>query len=534
MWLLYEALDQRLRQRPPSRSRTLTPPRLGPLRAHVRRRFPRTAPTLACRSGRCGATTTSTAATATSPTPTSSPRSTDATASSPPDQARELGLLDPDGPGRGPIRTCPGCSTPTAKSSPRSSRPSPATPASTARPARSSRAATNPTRGLHFEGDGETAWGTKFVLVAARSTETCTAGSSSTSNGSPTPAAKPAPPWTASPASRPTSPARKASSTTPHCAACTTRHLLRDLGLLPVNRVTAAKASPKKPRRERATRREERPHRRQDHHPRRRHRPLTVALYARGGARRHRRTHRHRRPPLHRHSPASAPTATATRTASTAGTTTTDSPTTYGARTITVRLHGNADDTARKFNRTENVRPIPPDDPDFDRLYPAPQRRRVHQPQPRRHPLAPPRPQHRPRTANTSTSSATRSWSTRSRSTATSDDRAEPLAACRRSTHRPVAATSARRTAPGVVESATRRRQRGPRSHSRPQLPLPSAQPARGFLPRNRAAPAPVAQGIEHRFPKPWVAGSNPAGGTPRPRGHPCGHPLAAEALLSR
>jgi hypothetical protein len=30
---------------------------------------------------------------------------------------------------------------------------------------------------------------------------------------------------------------------------------------------------------------------------------------------------------------------------------------------------------------------------------------------------------------------------------------------------------------------------------------------------RERAVPAPVAQGIEHRFPKPCVAGSNPAGG---------------------
>ena len=29
-----------------------------------------------------------------------------------------------------------------------------------------------------------------------------------------------------------------------------------------------------------------------------------------------------------------------------------------------------------------------------------------------------------------------------------------------------------------------------------------------------RPAPASVAQGIEHRFPKPCVAGSNPAGGT--------------------
>ena len=36
--------------------------------------------------------------------------------------------------------------------------------------------------------------------------------------------------------------------------------------------------------------------------------------------------------------------------------------------TITVRQHGNNDDANREFNRTENVRPIPPDDPDFDRL----------------------------------------------------------------------------------------------------------------------------------------------------------------------
>lgn len=38
--------------------------------------------------------------------------------------------------------------------------------------------------------------------------------------------------------------------------------------------------------------------------------------------------------------------------------------------TITVRLHGTDDDTKRRFNRTENVRPIPPDDPDFARLFP--------------------------------------------------------------------------------------------------------------------------------------------------------------------
>ena len=44
-------------------------------------------------------------------------------------------------------------------------------------------------------------------------------------------------------------------------------------------------------------------------------------------------------------------------------------PDDHGGGTITARLHGNNDDAKRKFNRTENVRPIPADDPDFDRLY---------------------------------------------------------------------------------------------------------------------------------------------------------------------
>ena len=40
-----------------------------------------------------------------------------------------------------------------------------------------------------------------------------------------------------------------------------------------------------------------------------------------------------------------------------------------GEGQITVRLHQNDADRKRKFNRTENVRPIPPSDPDFPRLY---------------------------------------------------------------------------------------------------------------------------------------------------------------------
>ncbi|MCZ7529038.1 MAG: hypothetical protein M5U31_01025 [Acidimicrobiia bacterium] len=67
-------------------------------------------------------------------------------------------------------------------------------------------------------------------------------------------------------------------------------------------------------------------------------------------------------------------------------------PAEYGDATITVRLHSTADDTARGLNRTENVRPIPPTDPDFTDLF----RRRIHQPSPRRHALPAQGTQHRP------------------------------------------------------------------------------------------------------------------------------------------
>jgi hypothetical protein len=44
-------------------------------------------------------------------------------------------------------------------------------------------------------------------------------------------------------------------------------------------------------------------------------------------------------------------------------------PEAYGGGEITVRLSGNAEDERRRFNRPENLRAIPPADPDFDRLY---------------------------------------------------------------------------------------------------------------------------------------------------------------------
>lgn len=40
-----------------------------------------------------------------------------------------------------------------------------------------------------------------------------------------------------------------------------------------------------------------------------------------------------------------------------------------GGGTVTVRLHTNDEDRRRKFNRAENVRQIPPGDPDFETLY---------------------------------------------------------------------------------------------------------------------------------------------------------------------
>ncbi|MDA9293049.1 hypothetical protein N9Q18_01045 [bacterium] len=44
-------------------------------------------------------------------------------------------------------------------------------------------------------------------------------------------------------------------------------------------------------------------------------------------------------------------------------------PERLGGGTVTVRLNSNAEDTKRKFNRAENVRQIPPGDPDFEILY---------------------------------------------------------------------------------------------------------------------------------------------------------------------
>ncbi|MGQ0434861.1 MAG: hypothetical protein ACT452_20930 [Microthrixaceae bacterium] len=224
-----------------------------------------------------------------------------------------------------------------------------------------------PDADLHFEGTGETAWGTKFVLLATRGPDVHSrilldvayvhtkGGEAATAMG----------------CLERTAPLVPGAQGVVYDTALRGVHhqtLLRELGLLPINRVAAAKANPKGPRRNQRDRRveklvfvETKTITQPDGVPRK------VDLYARAGAigigtlaadgallfvplariRTHRnadkggyRWYNDYRLPDH-----------------------------VGGGTLTVRLHGDASDIARKFNRTENVRPIPPEDPDFRALF---------------------------------------------------------------------------------------------------------------------------------------------------------------------
>jgi hypothetical protein len=44
-------------------------------------------------------------------------------------------------------------------------------------------------------------------------------------------------------------------------------------------------------------------------------------------------------------------------------------PESFGGGQVSLRLHGDDDDKAKRLNRTENLRAIAPGDPDFDGLY---------------------------------------------------------------------------------------------------------------------------------------------------------------------
>ena len=229
------------------------------------------------------------------------------------------------------------------------------------RPARA-----EPDAGLHFEGTGETAWGLKWVIVAVRSEEVHGRIILDTD-------------WVPSPGGEAAVAMDCFRGIAARCPGAMgviydtalrgVHHqtLLRDLGLLPVNRVTAAKAGAKKPRRAEGQRVEKSTHLEDREVTLPDGSTTTVSLFAQGGA-------------------VGIGTLTATgdllftplkriRTHRKADKTQYrwyndyELPEHLGRKQITVRLHGNDEDAQRKFNRTENVRPIPPSDPDFQRLY---------------------------------------------------------------------------------------------------------------------------------------------------------------------
>jgi hypothetical protein len=282
------------------------------------------------------------------------------------DQARALGLLDPDGPGSW---THPDLSrmihadgkviTPLFRAKPGDTCVDPYT--GEIRGLRH-----DPDGGLHIEGDGEAAWGTKFVLVAARNTEP---------HGrvildiewAPKPGSEAATAMNCFTRLTPLIPGAQGIVYDTALRGVHHQALLRVLGLLPINRVTAAHAGAQVPRR--ADRRVEKSAHIEDKTVTIDGRSTPISLYSRGGAvgigeltetgdlaftelarvRTHRnqdKSGRYRwyndyRLPDH-----------------------------LRGDIITVRLHGTPEDEARRFNRTENVRPIPPTDPDFARLYP--------------------------------------------------------------------------------------------------------------------------------------------------------------------
>jgi len=224
-----------------------------------------------------------------------------------------------------------------------------------------------PDAALHFEGTGETAWGTKFVLLATRGPDVharilLDIAFVESKGGEAATAVK---------CLERTAPLVPGAQAVVYDTALRGIHhqtILRDLGLIPINRVAAAQAGAKSARRGKKDQRVEK---------------LVFVeqktiqlgngtakkldLYSRGGAlgigtlavdgellfvplprvRTHRNADKSRfrwygdyRLPDH-----------------------------LGGGVVTVRLHADARDAARKFNRTENVRPIPPGDPAFDELF---------------------------------------------------------------------------------------------------------------------------------------------------------------------
>ncbi|MGD9999889.1 MAG: hypothetical protein AB7L17_21620 [Ilumatobacteraceae bacterium] len=223
-----------------------------------------------------------------------------------------------------------------------------------------------PDAALHIEGTGEAAWGCKFVIIATRDTH---ANSRIILDASyvPTTGGEAAHALQRFTALAPLAPGTQAVIYDGALRGVHHQAFLRDLGILTINRVTAQlgvrnKGNKAKQRVEKHVYVETK-----TVHTTRG--PRDIPVFARGG-----RIGIHDIDdtgdtifvPLER--------VRTHRTQSKAGTYRWYNdyrlPAAYDHAELTIRLHNNSDDTTRKFNRTENVRPIPPGDPDFAKLYP--------------------------------------------------------------------------------------------------------------------------------------------------------------------
>lgn len=221
--------------------------------------------------------------------------------------------------------------------------------------------------GLHYEGTGETAWGTKFVLVAARTDDTH--GRVILDVGwVPRPGAEAATAISSFERVAPLLPGAQGVIYDTALRGVHHQRLLRDLGWLSINRVTAKTAGAETPRRGEGQREPKSAHIEDKTLQLPNGASVTLRLYARDGA-----------VGLGRLTDTGDLTFETLRRVRTRRTRDKNGkyrwyndyelPDHYGRQVVTVRLHGNEHDTRRKLNRTENVRPIPAGDADFARLY---------------------------------------------------------------------------------------------------------------------------------------------------------------------
>ena len=224
-----------------------------------------------------------------------------------------------------------------------------------------------PDAALHFEGDGEAAWGTKFVMVAARGAEEGTRLILDIERVE-MPGAEAAVAMDCFRRLAPLVPGAQGVVYDTALRGVHHQELLRHLGFVPINRVAAAEKGVRTPRRKDGRRLAKSVHVEDKMVTGQDGRAVSVSLYAQDGAigigrltdrgqmvfgpLRRIRTHR-------------------TRDKSGRFRWYNDYrlPRRLGGGTVTVRLHANDQDRTKRFNRTENVRPIPPSDPDFARLY---------------------------------------------------------------------------------------------------------------------------------------------------------------------